>query len=353
MLQVLFVIWSANNTEGRTGYDSSGNKIRPKPSSMKSRLQHVRRIMRRAGYPMVPVGQLRAVLQGLEKKFVEDYGVKALQRRARLPLNREMICAILGVPEGSRLGDFMVGEPTSIVWKAIVCTAASTGFRSDEVTGERHKAHIGGNRGLLSFQIQGRIYENPERLLLLSLRTGDSAILTPVPSKADRVNKHFGNKPIYLFFDRTDPMNACRALAQMELAFPSHGYSREQLPLFPFKSIHTPWSEDDVRKTFKTSLSLACPDRQDQLYSFHSFRIYLACALQKLGYSHAQIQAYVRWRSKKSVVIYETLGREQYEKTIKLANSAVVDSLVVPALPIICEADAMEIAEESLRGLED
>ena len=179
---------------------------------------------------------------------------------------------------------------------------------------------------------------------------GDSAILTPVPSKADRFNRHFGNKPIYLYFDQ-EPANACAALAKMELAFPSGGLSREHLPLFPFNDIHTPWASEDVRDTFKESLRQACPNKEVSLYSFHSFRIYLACALQKVGYSHAEIQAYVRWRSEKSVVIYETLGKEQYEKTLKLVSSVEVDSLMVPALPVICEADAMEVAEDALNRM--
>ena len=62
------------------------------------------------------------------------------------------------------------------------------------------------------------------------------------------------------------------------------------------------------------------------LYSWHSGRIYLACALQAAGASSGQIQAMCRWVSEKSLHIYARMNETTYAYWVRQALLARVDS---------------------------
>ena len=61
-------------------------------------------------------------------------------------------------------------------------------------------------------------------------------------------------------------------------------------------------------------------------YSWHSARIYLACALLAAGASHGQIQALCRWVSEQSLHIYARLNETTYAYWVDKAMKARVDS---------------------------
>jgi len=88
-------------------------------------------------------------------------------------------------------------------------------------------------RAHLSWRFRGVIKQALTINELRSLRPGDCAILTPVPVKNDPFTIFFGNHPIWLPFDASDPYNAAFWLADLELSFPVAVADRRSVPLFP------------------------------------------------------------------------------------------------------------------------
>ena len=74
-------------------------------------------------------------------------------------------------------------------------------------------------------------------------------------------------------------------------------------------------------------------------YSWHSFRIFLACALMASGATSAQIQAMCRWRSDEALAIYARTNRSAYCAMLKRALYANIDSIRTSNLPDIDEED--------------
>ena len=60
------------------------------------------------------------------------------------------------------------------------------------------------------------------------------------------------------------------------------------------------------------------------LYSWHSARIYLACALFAAGATRPQIQALCRWQSEDSLRVYARLNAERYDSLLSSAATASV-----------------------------
>ena len=68
------------------------------------------------------------------------------------------------------------------------------------------------------------------------------------------------------------------------------------------------------------------PEAQAALYSWHSGRIYLACALKAAGATGGQIQAMCRWVSEQSLHIYARMNETTYTYWVRKALAARVDS---------------------------
>ena len=74
-------------------------------------------------------------------------------------------------------------------------------------------------------------------------------------------------------------------------------------------------------------------------YSWHSFRIGLACALLAKGARPELIQALCRWKSAESLVIYARLNAEAYGDWVLKALSARISSIQTANLPPLDDAD--------------
>ena len=74
------------------------------------------------------------------------------------------------------------------------------------------------------------------------------------------------------------------------------------------------------------------PAAQAAQYSWHSARIYLACALLDAGASSGQIQAMCRWLSEESLHIYARMNETTYSYWLSRAMTARVDSVRTTSL---------------------
>ena len=153
---------------------------------------------------------------------------------------------------------------------------------------------------------------------------GDTAILTPPPSKADQFGTVWGASPIYLPWG-PEARNACRTLVAMEIGQPVAGLARVRTPLFS-PGEERPFTGHALDDALQRMLRSFLPKETAALYSWHSGRIYLACALQAAGASGGQIQAMCRWISEKSLHIYARMNETTYAYWIRQASAARVDS---------------------------
>ena len=66
-------------------------------------------------------------------------------------------------------------------------------------------------------------------------------------------------------------------------------------------------------------------DATARLYSWHSARIFLCCALAASDCPRALIQALCRWQTDESINIYTCLGAEQYGTILRKAMAVRID----------------------------
>ena len=80
-----------------------------------------------------------------------------------------------------------------------------------------------------------------------------------------------------------------------------------------------------------------------RLYSWHSARIYLACALLASKATRAQIQAICRWQTEESLNIYACIGAAQYAELLTNAMTVRIDAAraatLAEAVPFIDISD--------------
>ena len=159
---------------------------------------------------------------------------------------------------------------------------------------------------------------------LLGLRVGDFCVVTPPLSKCDAFGEVWGSKPILLPFHPHEPINAARALRDLELSAPCAPQDRGSTPLLvntQSKLCFTYGELEGVLTALLTEvLPLAALAKQ---YSWHSFRIYLCTALfaANPGISHGYVQAMLRWQTDQSIVGYKRLDYSMYSKLLGSASS--------------------------------
>lgn len=68
-------------------------------------------------------------------------------------------------------------------------------------------------------------------------------------------------------------------------------------------------------------------------YSFHSFRIFVACALLSAGAPRWLIKRMCRWRGDESLEIYARVSDQEWEQRLSSVLDATVDATLVPRLP--------------------
>ena len=132
------------------------------------------------------------------------------------PINNTLMNQMLSLPNNTNLTTSTHLDWSALEYiglKAAMCTAKQAGFRKAEATVKTAKTRITqgkARRSGIRWRINGVTTADPSRTELESLRTGDCAIITPPPSKADRFGLVWGMSPIYLPFSN-NISNAAKA----------------------------------------------------------------------------------------------------------------------------------------------
>ena len=117
-----------------------------------------------------------------------------------------------------------------------------------------------------------------------------------------------------------------------------HGGEGLATPLFVSDDAFTPLAAALADRLLAGLLSTVLPPPERVKFSWHSFRIGLACALLAKGAQPELIQAMCRWKSTQSLIIYARLNPETYGSWVMKAHTATVSSIQTANLPAFDDA---------------
>ena len=337
MRKLAYVVWVVHkNMLPRSKRDPAA-----KPASAYQVYLGVRRVHERRGYQMVDSHMTAAVMmvKAMNKRFVKKHGYQSLMKKRKEPLTKLMIERFLSLPEGTKLGCVTVSANSKgyIGWRCLNATAAQTltGLRKDEVTSKtvaEGLTKVQFNRASLVFSVGGTMYADPDPQVLRVFEESDGVILKPRPSKADRFGAFWCDKPIFLPYRKHNKVCAARELVEQELMYPVRGVKRNTVPLLAADS-GKPFSKQQVETAFKAMLKLVVPQADVRKFSFHGYRIYLACALDQAGCPPDKIKRILRWVSDEALRTYVRDGQRMYSQWLDKSASSIINTVQVSNLP--------------------
>ena len=241
-------------------------------------------------------------------------------------------------------------------WRCLHAAAAQAGFRKDEVCAKSKKegfTKVQFSRASLCFCVKGKYVRDPstEELELMLVSDDCSVLLEPHPSKADQDGAFWCDKPIYFPVRRSDPVSAAVEIIRLELLDPCHGDKRIDTPLF-MNNDRSPFTKAQVDAGMKDMIKEVIPADQCSKYSFHSYRIWLACSLDRAGCPPSKIKRILRWISDEALNTYVRDGENMYCKWLDAAAHSTVQTVQSWNLPeleaILQYVDCPEeVAEDS------
>jgi hypothetical protein len=153
------------------------------------------------------------------------------------------------------------------------------------------------------------------------------------PCKNDPWGEFFAPHPLYFGFDPADPDNTALRLRTLVLACPVEPGRMKATPLFSANPSFEPMRHHDLDDSLKVLLRDAFGSVLARNYSWHSFRIGLACALLAAGAPESTILALCRWRSPSSLRIYARFSFDEYASWLEAAEAQHVQAIQGPNLP--------------------
>jgi len=302
------------------------------PQSAMNTLLGANRVLKRNFHSFVPLKSVSLAVKGLMRKFILKFGPTSLVPKRREPFTNGMIKSMLALAGGVLLGAFGVLDWTSragLSLKAAFTLAVSAGFRKAELF-ESNEETAFMSWQLVSWSLKGKVTATPTRAQLLALSEGDYLVVSCPPSKADQLNTVWGPLPVYVaFHERT--RNAAAAMRDLMLS------------VGPDNCRDGPVFTDSRGQALKATVMVDCmyhwvqqvvPKEAAKLYTWHSPRIYLACALSAQGVKDSTIQALLRWQTAESLRVYARLSMHTYGGLVDGAAEACVASVQTSNLPM-------------------
>ena len=262
---------------------------------------------------MAPAPTVSRVLKHIMQQYIKRHGKIHLLPKQKEPLTRAMIEGILSLPHGTAITPKITVDHHDYFWialMALIALMASTGQRKSEALLPDGEAWDLSRAARSQFQwklADGTYTTDPTAAQLNALCELCFLLWVPGCSKADYTSQQWANKPSIMRFHPTATLNAPRLVAKMELRFMVHGTDRERTPMFTTKpKASAPMKYSHVEKLLQPMLvaSGTVTSTNSHLYSWHSFRIWLACALKAAGASDTDILRMLRWKSLSSLHTY-------------------------------------------------
>ncbi len=334
-LVAAFLVWLSRTVHGKA------NRALAKPSTLMGMIYGVARDHHLHGRRFDCLHFAKLVVKALNDNYVQVYG--SLDPRRREPFSGPLFRRILvAASSGVRLPfrDIPVLEKGS--WFYLNFQAASAlsrggGFRRAEVSLGPNETFSPKHLSWASmfFIIDGVYLRYPSEEQLCSMRRPDKVGVLAGPCKNDRWGISFGAHPVYLPFDPEDPFCVGTILRNFAQSCRPPLSRLRSTPLFSATSGYAPLRHRHLDETLGAILASFLSPEECARYSWHSFRIGLACALMALGASDSQIMALVRWRSTAALRVYCRFEPNDYAAFIDAAAHIDAHSLQGPNLPAL------------------
>jgi hypothetical protein len=334
-LKAGFVMWARRKCKS-----SIPGRITVKPKTLRDHLYAVSRVHRQNNIEFNTAGTFKPVFDYLCREYSYVHGSEALIPRKREGFSRTQVLSILqglqNLPLRSRRVP-VVSFGSWVYWSLRAATALSAGggFRLGEVgldsNVEFNAMHM--SRASLFFIIEGIIHRAPSRDLLLSMRRGAHVGVIACPCKNDQFGFHFMPFPLIFKFDPTDPESTGCILRDYALHCPVPATELRSTPMFTYGPGLEALRRDFLLKVLKAALLTFMEPSLCALYSWHSFRVGLACALRAAQAPDWVILALLRWRSASSIPGYGRINYGASEAWLDAAGQQGVDSRQTASLP--------------------
>ena len=315
----------------------------PKVESAFQSYLHVVRVMGCRSIPPLPQKELRRMVKGMNNLIIAELGVEVVLPNRKQPIPNELHLNLLdGIPSGTKLGPFtyVPGNHFARSWRRLLGVLDKSGFRKAEWAAASSGALSSLTYRQIAYCFSGS--DLPVRRPTLSmLRAGCTDVwlyLYPVPSKCDPDGSKFCTKAIP--FRLTPSDDTVLLFIQEEIRMHEQGLSDAQRDAEPLFS-----SEPGVA-FFRSAIDAALRDAllcfvsadRASTYSFHSWRIRLACKLRAAGCDNPTIQALVRWNTDRAIALYARYEREDYWSILQRAGRHDATSVQFTALPELDES---------------
>ena len=180
-------------------------------------------------------------------------------------------------------------------------------------------------RGSLTLTLGTLTLLDPSPEQWAAMRPGDVIGVVPPRSKTDQWGEVHCPYPCSLVYDDT-PLNAAKRLRDAELRSPCRGDERQWRPLFATAQ-GKPLNHSSMDRLLFAVLSCTIGALRAKLYSWHSFRVGLACALRAAGCPPATTQLICRWVCEESLKVYYLKGTSEHVQWIEKADKVTVDAV--------------------------
>ena len=346
-----WLLWRAQRAVPRAKKDRGKAA---KPMSIYQNYLALRRVFKSRDVELTPPHTVRETLRGLIRRFIRRFGIDSLRPKRVEPITPSIV--LKNVERAEKGGETINGTTWSLAnWTCFIITAwmvinLSVGSRKGESTKLQgdvdENDHF--NRASVTYCIGGRTHVDPPEAELRAMAEGDNAALAPRGSKCDQWGTCHGTEPIILPY-HDQPDNAARWLRDIELRAPCHGpENRRKMPLFANES-QQPFNDDTFARYVNAAIAAVVGRKRAELYSCHSWRVWLASSLRMCGASDARIQAMGRWLSPHSLKLYARITKQEYATWVdRMMQVQRIDTARTTNLPVIDAADALSIYGDQL-----
>ena len=321
-----------------------------RPQTAMATLRGVARVHKRNHLELIPLKHLALPLKGLMRKYVAQFGPTSLVPKRREPLTNPMIAKLLRLPDGQYGRKQMNWDSLlGLSVRGAVELASQTGFRKVELFESNSETDFM-HWDNVAWRVNGTTVSAASITLveILAYGVGCTMVVRSPRSKADQLGTVWSALPLFLQW-KSAGISAARALQLIAIKRLQAGLDLKG-PVFTTDA-NVPLTESSMRDLLFHMLCSFLPAELAKLYTWHSFRIYLACALLAADVAPKTIQMLLRWQTEESLAVYARMGQEAYHKYLEMASRAVVSSVQTKNLPITERFDmflAMNAAADAL-----
>ena len=336
LLKNMFLLWCRTKC-----VSSMRERTTCKPESLLSHLYAVKREHDKHAIPFLTRGMTHQLTLALGREYELVHGPEALAPGKREALTPSMVRALVRAVDGLRFDSHGLTVAPSGSWlarniKGALAISGCGGFRLAEVAlvdGAPFTA-MKMSRASVFFIIDGTVNRSPNASELLSMKRGrDRVGILACAAKNDPLALHFLPHPIVVSFNPDDPEDPGLILRDQALFCPIVAADLRSTPLFTYSKGGGALGYGFLRKVLKALLLKILTPKDAALFTWHSFRSGLACALRAAKAPDWVLLALLRWRSKSSIPGYGRLSFEAAASWLDQASAQNESTLSAASLP--------------------